>query len=276
MRYTAAALALNKGKQENHSILIYGPPKTGKTRLVATASLLPEIKKIYWFDGENGSSTILNMGLPQEALDKFVIFKFPDTKDNPKFIEGLLKMLSSKVKIFICDEHGQVGCTICKHESSMGEFFLYSETKHDEIIVIDSGSQAGVSALNSACFGKGDLFKPGFDEYGAVGKWLTDMLLTIQQARYANFVVITHELNYEGEDGVERIYPLMGTKSFSTNVSKFFGTVVYTLIKVGKHTAGSSSTFKPNLITGSRLNIKMENAKEPDMRTILIEGGIIK
>ena len=51
--------------------------------------------------------------------------------------------------------------------------------------------------------------------------------------------------------------------------------MVLTEIKLNKHVAGSSSTYKQDYITGSRLGIKMEG-KEPDMRTILIDGGILK
>ena len=57
-----------KRKAENesssHSILIYGDSGAGKTRMAATAALIPEIKKIVWLDLENGSDTILHMGLP--------------------------------------------------------------------------------------------------------------------------------------------------------------------------------------------------------------------
>lgn len=55
-----------------------------------------------------------------------------------------------------------------------------------------------------------------------------------------------------------------------------FGTVAYVEIKMGKHAAGSSATYKANHITGSRVNVKMENAKEPDMRSNPIEGGILQ
>lgn len=277
MRLDEAARATQALKETNHSVLFYGPPKTGKTRLVATAAKLPEVKKIYWVDIENGSDTILNMGLTEEELKKFIIFKIPDTRDEPRAIETVLKMVTSKEPLKVCDTHGIVDCAVCaKIEGATFEEFYMRDTKHNELFVLDSGSQLGVSALNASCKGKGASYKPQFDDWGNVGKWLSDFLLVVQQAQFTNMIVITHELLTEGEDKVERIYPLMGTKAFSANVGRYFGTVVYTHFKLGKHAAGSSSTFKSSLITGSRVNVAMEKSVEPSMRDILIGGGILK
>lgn len=276
MKLTAAAGAANKMQKSNHSILVYGPPKTGKTQFVATAAQVEGINKIYWIDTENGTQTIQNMGLTETELDKFIVYKIPDTKDDPRAIETVLKMLTSKTKVRICDTHGIVSCPICmKVPNYEGADFLLSECTHNDLVVIDSGSQLGTSALNASCKGKGEMYKPQFDDYGNVGKWLTDILLTVQQAQHTNFAVITHELSHEGEDGVERIYPLMGTKPFSTNVGKYFGTVIYSHIKLGKHSNASSSTFKPNIITGSRLNIKLEGIQGSSMKDVLVSGGVL-
>jgi len=277
MRLNAAAQTANVIKENNHSILVYGPPKTGKTELVATAAKIPEIKKIHWIDGENGSQTILNMGLTDAELSKFILYKVPDTRDNPRFIETVLKMMTSKVHVTVCDAHGMVACPECaKDPNKHKETFCLRDCKHDELVVIDSGSQLGVSALNASCLGKGDTYKPQFDDWGNVGKWLSDVLLVVQQSQYTNMVVITHELLTDGEDGIERVYPMMGSKAFSANVGRYFGTVAYTHFKLGKHAAASGSTFKSNLITGSRVNVKLETSANPSMRDILVAGGIIK
>jgi len=274
MRLDAAARAANV-KPDNHSILLYGPPKTGKTRLVGTAAKIEPIEKIYWIDCENGSSTLLTMGLSDAELKKFIVYKLPDLRETPRAIEGVLKMLTGKGGVRICDEHGIVNCTTCK-PGYAGEDFDLSKCTHNDLVVIDSGSQLGISALNLACLGKPTTYKPLQDDWGSVGKWLTDILLVVQQAQHTNFVVITHEISTEGEDGKERIYPLMGTKNFSSNVGKFFGSIVYTTVKLGAHSAASSSTYKPDLITGSRLNVKLEGIKDPSMKDILVAGGVIK
>lgn len=259
----------------NHSILIYGPPKGGKTKLVGTAAKIPQIKKIAWFDLENGSETLLKMGLSDEELSKFDVFKLPDTRENPIAIETMLRAFSAKSPINICDLHGKVECVHCKGKPELNSQFALSQYGHEDLVIIDSGSQLGDSAVNATCKGKDILFKPGWDEFALVGKWLGDILSVIQQAHNTNFVVITHEIALEGDDGKDRFYPLMGSKAFSMKVAKYFGTVAYVHTKLGKHVAGSSSTYKPDVLTGSRVNAVLEKAKEPDMKQILIEGGII-
>lgn len=258
----------------NHSILIYGPPKTGKTKLVGTAAKIPEIKRIFWFDLENGVETLLNMGLTDEELDKVTVFKIPDTRDNPVGIETMLKVFSAKNPVKICDEHGIVECIACKLKPSTS--FSLGTCNHDDLVVIDSGSQLGDSALSATLKGKDPMFKPGWDEYGLQGKWLGDILSVIQQAKMTNFVVITHEACLEDDEGKDKFVPLMGSKAFCMKVSKYFGTVAYVHKKLNKHVAGSASTYRSDVLTGSRVNALLEKAAAPDMRSILVEGGILK
>lgn len=276
MKLSDLANKLHAHQKPNHSILIYGPSKTGKTELVGTAARIPEIQRIFWIDVENGAETLLHMGLTNEELDKINLIKIPDTREMPRGIETVLRMLSAKTPIEICDIHGKVTCMECKGKGQTS--FCLKDCTHNDLIVIDSGSQLGDSALAMACAGKPIEYKPGWDEYGLVTKWLGDIMSVIQAATYTNFVMITHELIYEEEvNGVKRdkILPLVGTKAFCSKVAKYFGTVIYTEIKLGKHAAGSSSTYKPNHITGSRVNAAIEKSKELSMRAILVEGGIL-
>lgn len=267
--------AATTSHRPNHSILIYGAPKTGKTRLAGTAAKLKELKRIFWFDLENGVETLLHMGLTDEELEKIFVLQIPDTRENPRGCETMLKAFSSKTPIHICDDHGKVECVEC---NKGGQEFSLKSLTHNDLVIIDSGSQLGDSALAMACAGKDISFKPGWDEYGLTVKWLSDIMSIIQQAVNTNFLVITHEIAIEEEiNGVKRdkIYPLVGTKAFCQKVGKYFGTVAYVELKLGKHAAGSSSTYKVNYLSGSRVNAKMEAAKEPDIRSILIEGGIL-
>lgn len=258
----------------NHSILIYGPPKSGKTKLVGTAAQIPEIKRVFWFDLENGAETLIHMGLSDEEMEKIILIRIPDTRESPVGIETMLRAFSAKTAIDICDEHGKVSCVLCKGKAHTK--FALSDLGHHDLVVIDSGSQLGDSAISATCKGKDVMFKPGWDEYALVGKWLGDILSVIQQAHHTNFVVITHEIALEGDDKRDRMYPLMGSKAFSMKVAKYFGTVAYVHMKLGKHAAGSKSTYRSDTLTGSRVNAALEDAKAPDMRSILIEGGIIK
>lgn len=260
----------------NHSVLLYGQPKTGKTRLAATSIKIPEFSKIWWFDGENGSETLLNMGLTEAEMDKVILFRIRDTVDNPIFIETMLKSMSAKKTSLICDKHGKVDCPDCARAKLPSTKFSLSELTHNDLVIIDSGSQLGDSALSAACLGKGEMYKAGWDEYGIQGKWLSDILSVIQQATHTNFLVITHEIALEDDDGKDKFFPLMGTKPFSMKVAKYFGTVVYVEKKLNKHVAGSSSLYRHNLLTGSRVGAMIEKNKEVDMRTIFVEGGILK
>ena len=264
----------------NHSILLYGPPKTGKTQLVGTAAKIKEFDRIVWVDLENGSETLLHMGLSEQELDKIDLIRIPDTRETPRGCETVLKMFSAKEDIKICHSHGKVNCVEAECKSSDAyTIFNLRKLTHKDLLVIDSGSQLGDSSLSMACLGKPLEFKPGWDEYGLSNKWLGDILSVIQQATFTNFVVITHEMITEEEvNGVKRdkIFPIMGTKAFCAKVSKYFGTVVYAEIKLGKHAAGSSTTYKANHVTGSRVNVKIEGSKDLSMRAIFIEGGILK
>lgn len=260
----------------NHSILIYSKPKFGKTRLAGTAARIPQVKRIFWFDLENGVETLLHMDLTEAELEKVIVYKLPDTKENPIAIETMLKAFSIRNKITICDEHGKADCVDCKKAGKPSLPFALAECTHNDLIVIDSGSQLGDSALNATMIGKDSMTKPGWDEYGIQGKWLGDILSVVQQAKHTNFVVLTHEIIFEDDEKKQQIFPLMGTKPFSMKVAKYFGTVVYLMKKMGKHAGASSSTFRPDVLTGSRLNIQVEKANELDMRTILIEGGILR
>lgn len=265
-------------KRPNHSILLYGQPKTGKTRLVATAATIPEVKRIFWFDLENGSETLLHMGLKEEEMKKITLYSIPDTREVPRAIETMLKALSSKTPVTICELHGKVDCVECKKAGAPSEEFFLPSLTHNDLVVIDSGSQLGDSALAMAMLGKPPEAKPDWDAYGLQTKWLGDICSIIQAAYYTNFIVITHAIPIEEEmNGIkrDRYFPLFGTKAFSQKVSKYFGTVIFTEVKMGKHVAGSSTTYRPDAITGSRVNVKIEACKELSMRAILIEGGIL-
>ena len=275
MKLSDLVNAANK-VQANHSILIYGPPKTGKTRLVGTAAKIPQIKRIIWIDLENGAETLLHMDLTPEEMDKITLIRIPDTREVPRGIETVLKLFSAKQPITVCDIHGRVSCPDCKTE---GTQFCLKDYTHNDLIVIDSGSQLGDSALAMACAGKPIEYKPDWDAYGLATKWLGDIMGVIQAATFTNFVMITHENIIEEEvNGIKRdkILPLVGTKAFCSKVAKYFGSVIYAEIKMGKHAAGSGSTYKPNHITGSRVNAKIEASKELSMKAILVEGGILK
>lgn len=260
----------------NHSVLLYGQPGVGKTRLAGTAAAIDEFDNIYWVDLENGSQTLLNMGLTEAQMEKIILIKITDTRDEPIGIETMLKMLTSKTPIKICESHGRMDCAVCNKAGAGFLTFLLSSLTHRDLIVIDSGSQLGDSALAAACLGKPGMFKPTFDEYGIVNKWLGDCLSVIQQCKNTNFLVITHEIALEDDEGKDKFFPLIGSKAFSMKCAKYFGTRVYVHKKLNKHTAGSSSTYRGDVLAASRVNAAIEKETDLDLRAIFIKGGILR
>ena len=277
-----------KRKAENesssHSILIYGDSGAGKTRMAATAALIPEIKKIVWIDLENGSDTILHMGLPDEALEKIQLFKLLDTRKEPHAMGTLLKMFSSKADLNICEEHGRANCLECTQGKKPSQVFNITKMTHNDLLIIDSGSQMTDCAINALLKGQPEDAILQIQEWGAVSNWLTAILQVIQIGRYTNTIVLSHVYYDEEYSGTgpnrslvrTRIFPMIGSAAYSKKVGKFFGTVVFLELKGSKHAGGSSTTYKPNCNTKSRLNIKVEDSPTLNMRDILVKGGVIR
>ena len=57
----AASNAAGNIPKRTHSILLYGPPKVGKTELAGTLAKINDVDNIYWFDLENGADTLGDM-----------------------------------------------------------------------------------------------------------------------------------------------------------------------------------------------------------------------
>ena len=75
--------------------------------------------------------------------------------------------------------------------------------------------------------------------------------------------------NTKEEVRPEKYYPLWGTKAFSVKVAKYFGTVVFTNMMLKNHKAGSSTSYNTFTVTGSRLNLRIEDEKELLLSSIL-------
>ena len=280
-------LALKKKRDEvssSHAILIYGDSGCGKTRLAATAATIPALNKIYYIDLENGSDTILNMGLPDEALGKIQLYKICDTRKDPHAMSTMLKIFSAREDISLCEEHGRINCLECTRAKKPTQTFNLTKMTHNDLVIIDSGSQLADCGVNALLKGQPEDAILQIQEWGTVNNWLKSILQTVQAGRYTNVVVLTHVLYDEEYSGTgvnktlirTKIYPLMGTKTFSTQVGKYFGTIVHLEVKNKKHVGGSSTVYALNTQTKSRLGIKVENANEITMSEILVRGGIIK
>ena len=250
-----------------HRIIIFGAPKTGKTLI---AGKLAEFYNLIWVDMENGHETLFQ--LPEAWQERIELINLPDTRSYPVAIETCLKMV--KTKVSICVEHGKVACTICKkveRENPTGDSMLIDvdlpNMGSDMIVVFDSLTQLTNSAIAHITKGEADDYKLTYNDWGNLGKLLDIFLSHIQQAGY-NVIVISHEVEAETEGKKKTLVPVGGTRNFSRNVAKYFDHVIYAERKNKKHVFSSSSQYSTTILTGSRTDVKIEEAEEPSLLPI--------
>lgn len=290
-----AAEAAGTSVTGNHSILIYGPPRVGKTRLAASIARAVGVNTMHWFDLENGADTIVAMALQgiisMEDAKKIILYKIRDLPDQPVAMDTILKCIVNGKERFLCLTHGRVECPAClklfpKKDDKKGWYppFNIDKLGSKDWVVIDTGTQLGISMINYLMKGSGYEVKPGWDEYGPQGRMLSDVCTTIQAAANCNFIMITHQMILDEKDKFVEgkmipkeqeqaqfggIYPLLGTKQFSVNCAKYFGHIIYChMNNLSKHAAGSSSTYKNGVITGSRSGLVIEKESTPDLSLV--------
>ena len=239
-------------------ILVYGPPKSGKT---AAVGKLAERFKLNYFDLEDSIKTLANPAvLDPKYLQNIELFRIPDKQTYPMAIETMLKVTKgSPAPIRICHAHGKVSCPICTKDAAaeVTEIILDDNNPRTatEVLVIDSYSQLAESAMNyimKDAIAKDNFdAKAGWDEYGKQGRILERIGSTIQVSPH-NIVVISHEMMVDMEDGAKKIVPIGGTSNVSKVFAKFFDDVVYCEIVNKQHRLVSSTTGKSNVLAGSR------------------------
>lgn len=254
---------------EAQRVLVFGPPKSGKTELVGT---LTTQFNLHYFDLENGYKTLRK--LPIEQQERINLFRIPDTKEYPIAVETMLKVIKG-TKTSICDTHGKVECMLCKKDAAatFSTIELNALDVKKDIVVVDSLTQLSNSVMNHLTKGKEDTYKPEWTDYRNQGQLLDKFLSQIQQSRF-NIVCITHETETQMEDGKAKLVPVAGTREFSRNTAKYFDHVVYCDIKNKKHIAASSSTYQANILTGSRLGVELEAGTTAGLLDIF-DGSVI-
>lgn len=236
---------------QTHRILVYGPPKTGKTQLVG--ELANHGYNLLWFDLENGSGTLRK--LPVESQERINLIALPDTRSFPIGIETCLKVIKG-TKVSICQNHGKISCAICAKESAPVETVELNSLGTDSIVVFDSLTQLTNSCIAHITKGKPDDYSLEYADWGNLGK-LLDVFLSHVQQLGCHVICISHETESQLEDGKVRIVPTAGTRNFSRNSAKYFDHVIYTEVKNKKHGFSSMTTSQMNIVVGSRTDVDM-------------------
>lgn len=250
-----------KQAANSHRVVVYGPPKVGKTQLVGS---LASKYKLAWFDLEGGYNTLLK--LPPEFQANVELISLPDSKVYPIAVETMLKAFSGR-KGTICEAHGKWDCALCKKDSKPVVEFCLNEIPEDTIVVVDSLTQFTISAIANITREKPDDYKMQFDDWGNL-RAIVEKLLSCVQAAKCSIVCITHEEEVEMEDGRKKIVPVCGSSKSSRNTAKYFDHVVYCEVKNRKHGAASSTTFSNNILTGSRTDVMLESLESPTLLDI--------
>lgn len=253
---------------KNHHILLFGPPKSGKSYL---AGKLASHKNLLWFDLEGGHNVLFQ--LPQEQQERIELIDLPDTRGFPIAIETMLKVIKGG-KVDICEEHGKVSCSICRKDSKPFTTVELNALDSDTVVVVDSLTQLTNSAIAHITKNQPEDYKMEFDDWGNLGKLLDTFLSYVQQAPYS-IICISHETEVEMVDGKNKIVPTAGTRNFSRNTAKYFDEVFYCEVRNKKHVVGSSTTYANNILTGSRSGQVTEGDSEASLLPIFTGERVV-
>lgn len=243
-------------------ILIYGPPKTGKTEIAGNVST--DFDVVY-VGCENGHGTLQK--LPQEQQERIEVINLPDTRDYPIAAETMLKLAKGD-EYKVCVEHGKINCMACMRGSGQIDTVFLNKLGPGTVVIFDSITQLTNSIISHITKNQDETYKLQQDDWGNLGKLMDVFLSRIQQAQY-HVICISHETESELEDGKKRIVPVAGTRNFSRNTAKYFDHVIYAEVKNGKHLFSSSTTATNNVVTGSRTNAALEKMATPSLLDIL-------
>ena len=253
-------------KSSTQSVLVYGPPKVGKTQLVGQ---LATKYNLIWFDLEQGSATLFK--LPPEAQERVELIKLPDSRSYPIAIETCLKVIKGS-PVVIDEATGKVLAPGAKQQEDRTYVEVnLNSVGSDTIVVFDSLTQLTNSAISHITKNQPDDYKLNYDDWGNLGKLMDIFLSHIQVAKF-NVICISHETEAEMEDGKNKIVPVAGTRNFSRNAAKYFGHVVYCQVQLKKHQFSSTTTSLLNVISGSRTDVNVDKMTEPSLIPIFEQG----
>lgn len=252
----------NYVEDKRSRVVLYGDPFTGKTTLAAQLAMK---YKLVWIDVEHGATSIVR-NLDKQYHSNINLIQIPDSRTNPMAAETCLKIFSG-AKCVICIEHGKVNCPICARvsDAKFNEVCL-RELQNDQIVVLDSSTQLFSSIMAHVTRNEKDDYKMNFDDWGTVGRILDKIFSQIQGGNY-NCVVIAHAqmVGVEKSDRITKLVPIGGSSNFNRTYAKYFDDVVYCELANGKHKFTSKTGASPQVITGSKNNIAIEDMAVPSL-----------
>lgn len=252
----------DKAPSTTKRVLLYGPPKSGKSEL---AGKLAEKYNLLWFDCEQGYSTLLK--LPEEWKARINIVSVPDSRTFPIAAESWLKVIRGD-KLSICEDHGKVGCPVCNKAGRHVETIQLNITPANTIVVFDSLTQFTNSCISHITKAQPDDYKLQLDDWGNLRVLIDKFLSQVQAARY-NVVCITHEEEVEMEDGRKKIVPSSGSSKSARNTAKYFDEVYYCEVSNRKYkTVSTVENAGNNVIVGSRSGLAIEKQTVPTLLDI--------
>lgn len=244
-----------------HRVLLFGPPKAGKTQLAGNVS---SDFDVILFDLEKGSETLRKLPLAQQ--ERIEVVSIPDTRSFPIAIQTMLKVIKGD-PYDVCEEHGTIGCPICKKAGAPFIHIHLNALPSSTIVIIDSLTQLTNSAIAHITKNQPDDYKLNYDDWGNLGKLMDMFLSHVQQAGF-NLICISHETEVEMEDGKQKLVPTAGTRNFSRNTAKYFDEVVYCEVKNRRHIAASSTLYSGSILTGSRTGHSLESSDSASLLPI--------
>ena len=239
-------------------ICVYGGPGSGKTKLVGELS---SHYNLLWFDIDNGWSTLKT--LSQDQQSRINLIHLPDSKTYPIAVETWAKIIKGG-PTSICSTHGKVSCVICTKASAPFESVDLSNLPANTVVVFDSLTQFGVSAIAHITKHQPDDYKLLLDDWGNL-KFIVEKFLSQVQAANYPIICITHEEEVTMEDGRTKLVPVCGSSKSSRNTGRYFSDIVYCSVKNKKHTFMSGSTAANGILTSSRAGIAIEDLAVPSL-----------
>lgn len=241
------------------SMLIYGPPKSGKTVLAAQ---LARHYHLHYFDCDGGYEALFG-AVPKEFWKNITLYRVYDTPTAPNAVALATKVFGSAKPVNICEEHGSADCAECLKAKKAFQVFDKSKLTTRDVVVWDSGTQLSASAMNQAIgkLGELDYRKKEFGHYDQQGLFLSN-ILAYQKRMPCHRVMITHEQNLALTSGEKKIIPVLGTSNFARQCAKDFGHVVYAQLKNNKHSIITGTLSNSNIGAGSRSNLDIKDGTE--------------